>query len=169
MNVIYLIYGLSFLALGIAILLQPRKRERFELHSIIWLLAVFGILHGSLEWMELWTMIRGPNPYLNVLTPFLLLVSYIFLVEFGRRIIRTTLPSSLARRLLDVRMPVLLIGSLLFAAVLSDNLLAAVALWSRYLLGFTGSLLAGVGFLLYYRRRIQTEFLQNGNCSGGPF
>ena len=116
MNVIYLIYGLSFLTLGIAILFQPCKGEGCGLLSIIWLLATFGILHGSLAWMDLWTMIRGQNPYLTVLRPFLLLASYVFLVEFGRRIVKEALPLSSAGCLLDVRLPFLLIGGVLLAS-----------------------------------------------------
>ena len=165
MDVIYLTYGLSFLALGIAIMLQLHKSDRFELCAIIWLLATFGILHGSLEWMDLWTMIRGENPFLTILKPFLLLISYLFLVEFGRRLVRTALHLSKVRRLLDVRMYFFLIGGLLLAVSWSDHFLAALVLWSRYLVGFTGSMLASIGFLLYYRRCILAELLQNASLS----
>lgn len=164
MDIIFLIYGLSFLVLGLAIFAQPRKESRFNLVRFIWLLAVFGIIHGSLEWMDLWTMMRGANPSLNTAKPFVLLVSYLFLAEFGRRIVRDSLPatvrSSAARWLLDARIHAFLLGGILVAASLSDNFLSALVIWSRYLLGFPGSTLAGAGFLLYWRFRIQPTLTQ---------
>ncbi|HUW51595.1 MAG TPA: hypothetical protein VMV75_11340 [Sulfuricella sp.] len=164
MDIIFLIYGLSFVVLGLAIFVLPREKSRFNLVGFIWLLAVFGIIHGFLEWMDLWTRVRGENPSLNAAKPFVLLVSYLFLVEFGRRLVRDSLPatvrSSAARWLLDARIHVFLLGGTLVAATLSDNFLQALVIWSRYLLGFPGSTLAGAGFLLYYRFRIQPTLTQ---------
>ncbi len=159
MDVIYLIYGLAFLALGLVILVQPREESCFNLAGFIWLLAVFGLIHGFLEWMDMWAVVRGANPFLTATKPFVMLLSFIFLYEFGRRIVRESLPAtalaSIAGRLLDARALVLLLGSILTAAILSDNFLPALSLWSRYLLQFPGTMLAGTGFLLYCRFRIQ--------------
>jgi hypothetical protein len=164
MDIIFLIYGLSFLALGLTIFVQPRGESRFNLVGFIWLLAVFGFIHGSLEWMDLWTMVRGANPFLNAAKPFVLLISYLFLFEFGRRIVRDSLPatvrSSAARWLIDARIHVFLLGGILVAATLSDKSLPALVIWSRYLLGFPGSTMAGAGFLLYCRFCIQPTMTQ---------
>ncbi len=164
MDIIFLIYGLSFLVLGLAIFAQPRKESRFNLVGFIWLLAVFGIIHGVLEWMDLWTMMRGEDTSLNAAKPFVLLVSYLFLFEFGRRIVRDSLPATVhffaAKRLLGAGIHVLLLGGILVAATLSDKFLPALVIWARYLLGFFGSALAGAGFLLYFRFRIQPAFTQ---------
>ena len=168
MTTIFLIYGLSFLVLGLTIFAQLRQDSRFNLLSIIWSLAVFGILHGFLEWMELWTMARGENPSMNVAKPLVLLVSYLFLFEFGRRIVRDSLPAtvraSASGGLLDARILVFLLCGILVAATLSDHFFSSLVIWTRYLLGFFGSTLAGAGFLLHYHFRIkptvtQREFL----------
>ncbi|MCX7194203.1 MAG: hypothetical protein NTY60_11405 [Proteobacteria bacterium] len=162
MNIIFLIYGFSFLALGMVILAQPQIKSCFKLFDFIWLLAAFGIIHGALEWMDLWTMVRGENSYLNAAKPFFLLVSYVFLVEFGRRIVidALPLPSSAVRWLLDASIHMLLLGGILLAVVSSDDSIAALVVWSRYLLGFVGSTLAGAGFLLYCRFHIQSSLTQ---------
>ena len=164
MDVIFLIYGLSFLVLGLSIFAQRRKESHFNLVGFIWLLAVFGIIHGFLEWMDLWTRVNGENPPLNTAMPFVLLVSYLFLFEFGRRIVRDSLPatvrSSAARWLLDFRIHIFLSGGIMVGATLSDHFLPALVIWSRYLLGFPGSTLAGAGFLLYYRFRILPTLTQ---------
>jgi hypothetical protein len=167
MNTIYLIYGLSFLVLGLSIFfILPREKSRFNLVNFIWLLAVFGIIHGLLEWMDLWTRVRGENISLNTAKPFVLLVSYLFLAEFGRRIARDSLPATVrfhtaTQLFLDARIHVFLLGGILLAATLSDNFLSALVIWSRYLLGFPGSALAGAGFLLHCRLRIQPTFTQS--------
>lgn len=169
MDIIFLIYGLSFLVLGLTIFVLPREDSRFSLVGSIWLLGVFGISHGCLEWMDLWTMkVCGANPFVDAAKPFVLLVSYFFLVEFGSRLVRDSLPATLrasaVRWLLDARIHISLLGGILVAAYLSDNFLPSLVIWSRYLLGFPGSILAGAGFLLYCHYRIrpvltQTEFL----------
>ncbi|MCX7194159.1 MAG: hypothetical protein NTY60_11185 [Proteobacteria bacterium] len=167
MNIIFLIYGFSFWSLGFVAFLQQRIGSRFKLFGIIWLLAAFGIIHGSLEWMDLWTMLLGVNPYLNVVKPFFMLVSYLFLVEFGRRLVRDALAlhSSLARWLLDACIHIFLLVGILVAVFLSDSFLTAMVIWLRYLLGFTGSMLAGIGFLLYYRFCIQSELRKEQNLT----
>jgi len=164
MDIILQIYGMSFLILGLTIFVQLGNESRFKLAGFIWLLAVFAIIHGFLEWMDLWTMVFGENPSMNEAKPFVLLVSYLFLFEFGRRIVRDSLPATLRasslRWLLDARIHVFLLGGILVAAILSDNFLPALVIWSRYLLGFPGSTLTGAGFLLYYHFSIQPMLTQ---------
>ena len=169
MHMVFLIYGLSFLGLGLAIAVQPHTESRFGLAGFIWLLAAFGIVHGALEWMELWTMMTGATSFLNAAKPVVLLVSYAFLVEFGRRILAESLPagarSSVAGWVLDARIHVFLVGGIVLAASRSGEFLPAVVIWSRYLLGFPGSIMAGAGFLLYYRFRIRPVFPQGESVS----
>ncbi len=166
MDVIF-IYGLSFLILGLTILFQLRKNSRFNLVVFIWLLAVFAISHGSLEWMDLWTMVFGENTSLNTAKPFVLLVSYLFLFEFGRRIVRDSIPATghafFAKWLLDTRIYIFLLGGILVASFLSDNFLQALNIWTRYLLGFPGSTLTGAGFLMFCHFRIQPALRQWGS------
>jgi signal transduction histidine kinase/CheY-like chemotaxis protein len=169
MDIIFLIYGLAFLALGLAILVQPHEESHFRLAGFIWMLAAFGFIHGILEWMDMWTVIHGASPFVTATKPFVLLVSYIFLLEFGRRIVRESLPAKMlptvAEWLLDARIHAFLLGVILVGAALSDNFLATLVIWSRYLFGFPGATLAGAGFLLYFHYRIQPTLAERESIS----
>lgn len=47
--VLYLLYGLTFFTLGVAILSRDIRLSESGIARIIWLLAVFGIIHGFHE------------------------------------------------------------------------------------------------------------------------
>lgn len=50
---LYLLYGLAFFTLGVAILSRDIRFSELGIAGILWLLAVFGIIHGFHEWLEL--------------------------------------------------------------------------------------------------------------------
>jgi len=154
MDVVFLIYGLAFLAMGMAIVIRYEQESQLELSGILWLLAAFGFTHGFLEWTDLWRVVRGDPPWLTTLRPALLLVSYLFLFEFGRRLVRTALtPAALnhpANRLLGAWIYLPLLLGVLVGTVVADKPTLALNIWSRYLIGASGSFLAGIGFFLNY-------------------
>jgi PAS domain S-box-containing protein len=156
MDVVFFVYGLAFIALGLVILAQPREESHCDLAESIWLLALFGLAHGTLEWMSLWTFLRGGGPLLEVWKTLFLFASFLFLFEFGRRL---TLVFANKEQFLPSRAAVWL-GKPLYGAValgfvalfwLIPDWLLAAKIASRYFLGFGGALLAGVGFLLCAR------------------
>ena len=49
--ILYLFYGLAFFTLGVAILSRDIRLSELGIARIIWLLAVFGIVHGFHEWL----------------------------------------------------------------------------------------------------------------------
>lgn len=50
--ILYLLYGLAFFTLGVAILSRETRLSELGIARIIWLLALFGITHGFHEWLE---------------------------------------------------------------------------------------------------------------------
>ena len=50
---IYLIYGLAFFSMGLALTLESGRSTRLLERRTLWLLALFGLLHGLHEWMEI--------------------------------------------------------------------------------------------------------------------
>lgn len=88
MDIVYFIYGLVFVVMGVSIWLQPKKGSRFKLSSMLWLLAAFGIIHGISEFLDMRAMIVGSNFFFNIARNLFLITSFIFLFEFGRRLIR---------------------------------------------------------------------------------
>lgn len=154
MDVIFFVYGLSFISLALVILAQPKKESQHEFAQFIWLLGAFGFIHGLLEWMDLWTIVRGENSALEMAKVLFLFLSFGFLFEFGRNLILASPVPPLARSLLGKPVYGLVaLGFLLEFMLIPDWKLAAV-IASRYFLGFSGSTLSGAGFLLYINKKI---------------
>ena len=62
MILVWFIYGLAFFVLGLVILIYPKKGSKFDLARHIWLVGVFGIVHGVNEWLDMFMAIGGPLP-----------------------------------------------------------------------------------------------------------
>jgi two-component system NtrC family sensor kinase len=86
---IYLLYGAAFLFLGVAIAAKDMKGSDLPLASSLWLLSMFGFLHGAHEWLELGPLIEGENLQFNeiftikAVSVLLVILSFIFLLQFG--------------------------------------------------------------------------------------
>ena len=82
---IWFVYGLAFFILGLVILVYPKKGSAFGLAKDIWMIAVFGILHGINEWLDMFIGIGEPFPpdILKFLRMITLSVSFLFLMSFG--------------------------------------------------------------------------------------
>lgn len=157
MDIVYFVYGLSFFALALVILVQHKRESRHPLAHIIWLLMMFGFVHSTLEWLDLWTIVHGDDAAIDIWKLALLLISFAFLFEFGRRLMRATPLPGMARRLLGV--PVYLavaLGFLIEYWALADPL-AATMIASRHFLAFPGSAMCGAGFLLYFRNNVEEQ------------
>ncbi len=146
LGTVFFIYGLAFFTMGVAIFAKPRAESIFKLSGIIWMLAAFGIIHGLREWCRA-LVIEGRGPIWDSAQLITLFASYVLLFEFGRRLIVlsfsrflnkwfTVIISSLALALIPVS---------IFA--LKENPDICI----RYFLGFPGGVMAGLGFILYYR------------------
>jgi PAS domain S-box-containing protein len=161
MDVVFLVYGAAFLAMGLVIVTRRERASQLYLANILWLLAAFGFSHGLLEWLDLWRVVRGDNPGLAASRPILLLISFIFLFEFGRRLVRASLAETgcaqPCARMLAPWIHVPILSVVLVASLAADQPLQSMGVWSRYLVGFPGSALAGIGFLLYYRSHLATS------------
>ena len=86
MDVVFFIYGAAFVTFGGAVLLYPKNNELY-LAKIFWLLGMFGVMHGINEWLDMWKLIKGDNALLTSTRLLILLVSFMFLFEFGRRLL----------------------------------------------------------------------------------
>ena len=56
---LYFFYGLAFFFLGTAIAVKNMKGSELKLAGCLWLLAGFGFIHGSHEWLELYLLLQG--------------------------------------------------------------------------------------------------------------
>jgi signal transduction histidine kinase len=154
LDVVYFIYGLAFLLMGIALMLQPRKGSEFKIAKVFWLLSAFGISHGLNEWLEMWGIIKKIN-----FDPVELLsasVSFFFLFEFGRQLILTVkqeCPLVLGKCIgfFQWWTTITILTFIIIASYLSKDFWNTGITLSCYFLAFPGGLLTGLALILYYR------------------
>ena len=149
LDVVFFIYGLAFTIMGIIIFLQLRvtKKSKFRLLDILWLLAWFGFIHGISEFMDMFKLIKGDPPFLEILGASVLFISFLFLFLFGYRMINIG-----ERKKLGIWFPFTIMLLFLGLPILSGA--TSFETWnisSRYFLGFPGAILSAIGFNLYYK------------------
>jgi len=154
---IFFIYGLAFFSMGIALSLETMRSPRLAERRVLRPLAIFGLLHGMHEWIEIlllqgvWLGVPFPDQIIW-LRYSLLVVSFIPLIYFG--LLMLLEPEY--GKILPV---VIVIGMLLSYGALVIILyrvrpelgLGPADTLARYVLAVPGGLLAGLGL----RRRAQ--------------
>lgn len=141
-TVLYLVYGLAFFSLGVVALVLPRGDGTLPFAQHFWLLALFGLIHGSYEFLQAagfhYSWARAP--WLNATWK---LVSFLPLLEFGRR----ALNIGQRRIQLDALWlyPVIVVGLILMLGV-AEAPSHGLANGGRYLVGVPGALLTGLAF-----------------------
>jgi signal transduction histidine kinase len=148
---VFFVYGLAFFTMGIALVLEAGRSPRLAERRVLWPLAVFGVMHGAHEWMEIlllqgiWLGLSFPEG-LSWFRIGWLAASFIPLVLFGLILL---LPENwpgwptIAITLGFVVAYGLTI--LINFQIDPDHVLGRVDAWSRYLLAIPGGLLAGNG------------------------
>lgn len=155
LDLVYFAYAFSFTAMGLLLFVQPRKENSFAITGDLYLLGWFGLTHGVNEFMDLWALLRpGPGPYFETARAAILTLSFLILLEFGRRAL-----SHLCRETPELKcQPPRPLGPAITPALcavtaafsfFSPSPLAAVPVFSRPFLCFTGGLLGGIAFLGY--------------------
>jgi signal transduction histidine kinase len=155
LDIVYFIYGMAFMVMGIAILVQPKKGSKYKLGAILWLLAGFGLVHGLNEFLDMWAVIKGDSVAFEILRSVILIFSYLFLFEFGRRLfcISRLNNRTFANRVFFPWWLTPLFGFVVLILVVSspNNFWEAQRTWPRYILGFPGAIVTSIGFMLFYK------------------
>jgi signal transduction histidine kinase len=155
MDIIFFIYGLSFFVLGILVLFVRTKDSDLFFAKKIWLLGMFAIFHAIVEWIALYKIIYPESAlYLVFFEIIFLLISYLFLFEFSRFILRKSFenPNSKYHFIHNIyAAPVIyVIGtSLLLAHIMIFPGVNEMSVAVRYTYGFWGSFFLGIGLYFY--------------------
>ncbi|MGM0553136.1 MAG: EAL domain-containing protein [Pseudomonadota bacterium] len=163
-TLLYLVYGLAFFSLGVVALVLPRGHGSVPFARHFWLLALFGLIHGSYEFLQ-----AAAFHYAWARTAWLdtgwQLLSYLLLIEFGRRALIASHP----RIRLDALWlyPVIVAGLLLVAGV-AESPLRGLANGSRYLIGAPGALLTGLAFTILWTRPARGAAGSDGHARHTP-
>ncbi|MEK6775405.1 MAG: PAS domain S-box protein [bacterium] len=143
---VFFIYGLSFFTMGMALLIYPKKNSVFSLAKHLRIIALFGILHGINEWIDMFMLIQQPveGTLLNLIRGTILPISFFFLALFGTKVIVDTKKGHPALHALP------LILFMIWAAIvsLSSRELIMGDIWARYILGGPGAFLAAYALMI---------------------
>ncbi|MDA8189700.1 MAG: sensor histidine kinase [Dehalococcoidales bacterium] len=93
---VFFIYGLAFFTMGLAVALESRRSSALALASSLNYLAVFGLIHGMVEWLDMFALIQDlagaqASMPLRPLKLLLLAVSVLALLQFAVRLITANL------------------------------------------------------------------------------
>jgi diguanylate cyclase (GGDEF)-like protein/PAS domain S-box-containing protein len=145
LGLIFQVYGLAFFVLGVVAYVLPRQDKTLRFARDLWLLAIFGMLHGVMGFVE-WERLQNPAPWLADASSLLRVVSYLALLEFGRR--------SLAQAAIRLH-PAWLYGitglGVSATTLTAASPLAGLIIGSRYFIGLPGALFTGLALFALLR------------------
>jgi signal transduction histidine kinase len=147
---IYFIYGLAFFVLAIVVFAAGRKAGFLDISREIWLIGMFGLVHGLNEWVDLLILIGRPfdTRLLDVAGSVLLPASFFCLIFFGCRVIARKKP---ALRYLNA-LPYIGVAAWI-PVYLTVKDLTVITVIARYFIGVPGTVLAAVALLVEASKR----------------
>ena len=145
LGLIYQLQAIAFLMLGSAAFLLPRRKDGpVWLSPNLWCLGLFGLLHG-VSILLTWHSLQTPIAWLPAAKMVLLPLSYLALLEFGRRALRAQQVSSAATTALVLYPPLILAAFV--TLLVTETAAVGIEAGSRIFLGLPAALLATTAFL----------------------
>jgi len=170
---LYLPYGLAFFTLGVAILSRDIRFSELGIARIIWLIALFGIVHGLHEWLELLEHLEPAvrTPLFSLFRLIVVSISFLFLLYFGIFINIITFYGDRALQTTPVAIKALIgISALsLIVTAISFDIGSGSDSNTRIFVAFPGGLLSGIGLIMYSRtartfsRNVAANFILAGS------
>jgi len=160
--VVFFFYGLSFFCMGFAILLEVGHSSNLDFARALRWLAIFGIIHGSHEWFEMFLLIHGhtfSSPLAGLIFPIriiLLASSFFMLLAFGASMLANKPNSKIIPLSIAVAGGIWLagLGLILFSSQDMNSRQATADVYTRYALAVPGAAFAAWGLLIQRRRFI---------------
>jgi len=152
-TLIYFIYGLAFFSMGLAMLFGSVRSPILAEGRVLVPLAVFGIVHGCHEWIEMF-LISGlivvqDTVLWSWLSVGMLATSFASLLIFGIWIISPrTILTQRQRRNRNIAVVLYLLVVSLIAVLISPNIgdqTLYIDVFARYFLAVPGAAIAGIG------------------------
>ena len=156
---LYFLYGLAFLFLGASIALKDMKASNLKISNSLWFLSLFGFIHGSHEWIELFLLSTRHqftyNEIYNIKIFGLIFVgaSFLFLLLFGLSLIFSINKNKVVKWLKPFAIVLFILMLVYFFKFESDHQNFTFFKFSNNILrktfGFFGSLVASYRLILY--------------------
>jgi hypothetical protein len=143
---IYFIYGLSFLIMAYLVINEITKATSIALVSSFYMLAIFGLMHGTTElidWLRFISKILGTSEFrfFTYASQILLVLSFVFLLQFGINLLTyKSEKKGLVRTIPTILFAIFIV--VIFARGIDDIL--EIGLIGRYSFGFTGSAISAI-------------------------
>lgn len=159
LTLIYFFYGLAFYSMGLIVFIEGGRGGDPRLRKALRPLAVFGIIHGGHEWLEMLgilTVLPGQNRFPLIWESVRLAnlaFSFLSLTAFGTAMLS---PTEKVRRL-SLIVPLFMSGIWGFGILILQNRYIPIRLWdvadvwTRYIIGIPGALLACWGLIAQQR------------------
>jgi two-component system, NtrC family, sensor kinase len=173
---LYFFYGAAFLFLGISISVRDLKSSELKLANYLWMLGIFGLIHGAYEWFQLYPLIQGEHLsrqeifLVKLMLLYILILSFFLLLQFG--VLLLAVPGD--KRMVWVKgIPALVALIWTFVLWRQSGRIDLLSLWHteigiRYTLGLTGGLVTGYSLIVYSKeiktisKRMARNFLYSG-------
>ncbi len=177
MVIVFFFYGLAFFSMGLAVWLEVSRSLSDRSAKALIFLAAFGLLHGSHEWLEVFTLLQWADVtdlaslyLLETVRVAMLAISFLLLFIFGLRLIHANRPSENDNYRATVFWTVGLAAIWLTAVIVvivrqhpcGPACWAASDVLSRYILAIPASLLAAWAMLKQRTTYIEKEM---PNCA----
>ena len=157
---LYFFYGLAFFFLGTAIAVKNMKGSELKLAGCLWLLAGFGFIHGSHEWLELYLLLQGRYIsmteilYIKFVTVFSVILSFFLLLIFGIKLIRAVSNNKWTKWLKTVPAILFLIWGIhlwSYGFTMDVSFFEMADMRARNTFGLIGGLVTAYGLIAYSR------------------
>jgi signal transduction histidine kinase len=160
---VYFFYGLSFFAMGLAVLIELSHSSKLEFAWALPPVIAFGLIHGFHEWFEMFLIIRQrisgyfDADWILPIRIIALAASFLFLIAFGARLVTGPGKQNLFRGMLLTITAIWVIGLLgvVFNPASSSDRAIAADVYTRYALAIPGALLTAWGLILQRKKFIQ--------------
>lgn len=150
-HMLYLVYSIAFLFLSISILVKDMRGSNLKLANNLWLLIMFGFSHGAHEWLKLYSLIERQSfvqfeeIFINLILVILLIVSFLFLLQFGFTFLRNRWLKFIPVALFILCMTYIWV----YRTGINMHMLNRLDSFSRNALGLTGGGLTAYGLITY--------------------
>lgn len=145
LDVVFLVYATAILVMGITLLAQPHSTSDLAIARVLWLFIAYALLHAPADFLDMLAVRRPEPPWLEAAGEVLTFAAYLFLFEFGRRLM------GLAHRVVPWWILPLAAAGVVFGSAVSSRPWVTANILMGYLVRFPGGVLAGLGLALYYQ------------------
>ena len=168
--VVYFFYGLAFFSMGLVVAIEGGRSPDPRLKRALRPLAIFGLLHGTHEWIEMFIHMEEVMGHTEPVIPEairlgLLAFSFLSLAAFGSYLLAKTEGAQRVVMLIPLGLEaVWVFGLAIFRGQFPAADIWTIAdVWSRYTLAIPAGALAAIGLVVQQRAFRRAGLVRFGN------